>query len=218
MTDRSTTMIVRPGTHRRHARKFTLGQVTCIDPLPIVSEVPSLCSTNTRALDLGAGTGRNAIYLARHGVHVDAIDRFAPAIDEINDYARVNKLPIRALVHDLCQCDPEFHGYELILCTLILHLLSPSRAASLLENARIQAAPGTLHVVAAITSEGDFSSEFLPGERFYPHPDDLRRAYAHAGWQIQRAYTEKRTMRQRHADGSATHNLVSFLIARRTSL
>ena len=189
-----------------------------INPLPIVQELPSHCPTNTLALDIGAGNGRHAIYLARHGIHVDAIDVFPTAIDEIKSYARRHALPIQARIHDLRKSDPGFRGYGLVLCTLILHHLSPSRAVLLLESARMQAMSGTVHALAAITRDGDFYSEVLPETRFYPDSAELHRAYHDANWEILSSYQERRKMSQESADGTPAENLVSFLIARKTSL
>lgn len=209
-------MSARLEADRSAAGGFILRPGTYINPLPIVAEALSLCSASIYALDVGAGTGCNAIYLARHGIHVDAIDRHAAAIDKINEYAQARALPVRAKVHDLCESDPEFRGYGLVVCTLVLHHLTTPRATSFLANARMHATLGTLHVLGAITREGDFSGEFMPGERFYPNRDQLRRLYTDEDWEIQRAYEEECTMRQRHANGSAMRNIVSFLIARRT--
>lgn len=197
--------------------KFTLGHARNLSPLPIVTEIPLFCPAGSRVLDIGVGTGRNALFLARHGFRVDAIDSSAQAIDEINGYAKAHALQLRAMVHDIRESDPQFRGHELILCTLALHYLTPERADLLLATARMHATPGTLHVIGAITVEGDFSREYSPNERFYPNPDELRRTYADAGWIIHRAYEEKCKMLQTHLDGSPMLNLISFLIAQRPS-
>ena len=188
-----------------------------MSPIPIVTEIPLFCPTGTRVLDIGVGTGRNTLFLARHGFRVDAIDSCAQGIDEINEYAKAHALPVRAMVHDIRESDPQFRGYELILCTLTLHYLTPECANLLLANARNDATSRTLHVIGAITVEGDFSKEYSPRERFFPNSDELRRTYASEGWIIHRAYEEKLTMLQTHPDGRPMLNLVSFLIARKPS-
>ncbi|MGQ0812466.1 MAG: dihydroneopterin aldolase [Nitrospiraceae bacterium] len=45
------------------------------------------------ALDIASGTGRNALYLAAHGYHVEAIDRDEQALDRLSTTARQRHLP-----------------------------------------------------------------------------------------------------------------------------
>src|SRR5262245_55380951 len=130
---------------------FTLRHARSMSPLPIIADIPLFCPTALRVLDIGVGTGRNTLFLARFGFRVDAIDSSAQGVDEINRYAKSHALPVRAIVHDIRESDPQFREYELILCTLMLHYLTPERANSVLANARMDATPGTLHVIGAIT-------------------------------------------------------------------
>lgn len=67
----------------RFTERYTNGQVPWDDSLP-PPEVQALVATLPpgRALDLGCGYGRTAIYLAQHGWQVDAIDFVPQAIAE----------------------------------------------------------------------------------------------------------------------------------------
>ena len=49
-----------------------------------------------RALDLGAGDGRNAAFLAQHGFAVEAVDLSATAVAKLSSLARRTGLDIRA--------------------------------------------------------------------------------------------------------------------------
>ena len=194
---------------------FTPKQSPRASPLPIVTQIPLFCATDIRVLDMGVGTGRNTLFLARLGFRVDAIDCSRQSINEIHEYAKASALPVCATVHDLRDTDPRFRRYGLVLCTFALHYLTPERAHLLLANARSEAEAGTLHVIGAITVDGEFSREFSPGERFYPDADELYRTYIAQGWIIHRAYVEKLFMLQTHPDGSPMVNSVSFLIAQK---
>ena len=195
---------------------FTLGQARNMSPLPIVTEIPLFCPSGTRVLDVGVGTGRNTFFLARYGFPVDAIDSCSQGVGEINEYAKAHALPVRAMVHDIRGSDPLFRQYELILCTLTLHYLTPERANLFLANARTSATSRTIHVIGAITMEGDFSNEYSSRERYLPKSDELRRTYSREGWIIHRAYERRLAMAQTHPDGSPMLNLVSFLIAQKS--
>jgi SAM-dependent methyltransferase len=54
-----------------------------------------------RAIDVACGTGRNAIYLARRGWHVDAVDISQVALDHLTETATTENLPITCIQMDL---------------------------------------------------------------------------------------------------------------------
>lgn len=54
-----------------------------------------------RALDVGCGRGREALYLAEHGFTVDAIDVSDVAVDAVRDSAGKRDLPVHARRADL---------------------------------------------------------------------------------------------------------------------
>ena len=188
-----------------------------MNPLPIVTELVEMCPPGTRAIDLGAGSGRNAIFLAQRGFTVEAIDSWAGGVDEMNAYSSQHALPLRAAVRDLNDVIPDCQGYGAVVCTLVLHLLPPERANEVLASARASASPGTVHAIAAITSEGDFAKDFAPGERYYPKPGDVGRAYEDAGWEIYVSLEESRSMLEANVDGTRKRNLVSFVLARKSA-
>jgi 2-polyprenyl-3-methyl-5-hydroxy-6-metoxy-1,4-benzoquinol methylase len=47
-------------------------------------------------LDIGSGTGRNSMFLARHGIRVNAIDPSMVAIHKLHEYASEHSLSIKA--------------------------------------------------------------------------------------------------------------------------
>jgi len=57
--------------------------------------------THPRAIDVGCGTGRNAIYLARRGWQVDAVDISEVALEHLTETANAESLPITCIQADL---------------------------------------------------------------------------------------------------------------------
>jgi len=53
------------------------------------------------AIDVGCGTGRNAIYLARRGWRIDAVDVSEVALDHLTETANAEGLPITCIQADL---------------------------------------------------------------------------------------------------------------------
>jgi len=57
--------------------------------------------THPRAIDVACGTGRNAIYLARRGWQVDAVDISAVALDQLTETTTAESLRITCVQADL---------------------------------------------------------------------------------------------------------------------
>ena len=57
--------------------------------------------TARKAVDIACGAGRNALYLARHGWQVDAIDISTVALDRLDAAAHAERLPVNCIHLDL---------------------------------------------------------------------------------------------------------------------
>ena len=60
-----------------------------------------LPDTHARAIDVACGSGRNAIYLARRGWQVDAVDVSDVALEHLSETATAENLPITCIQTDL---------------------------------------------------------------------------------------------------------------------
>jgi dihydroneopterin aldolase len=94
-----------------------------------------------KALDVAAGSGRNALYLADHGFHIDALDRDEQAMTQLAATAKQRHLPnLTARTVDLERATderPEFpkQQYDVIVVFFYLHRpLFPSLIESLKPN------------------------------------------------------------------------------------
>ena len=86
------------------------------DPSPIVAEYASL-AVSGRALDIASGLGKNAIYLARKGLAVEAVDISDAALAR---YAHAHP-GLTAICADLDTFDISDSRYSLILNIRFLH-------------------------------------------------------------------------------------------------
>lgn len=84
-----------------------------------------------RALDVGAGLGRNALYLARAGYRVDAIDISPAGLREAERRARRRRLRVRWIEADLDSYPLPTARYDLVVNTFFLkrRLLGALKAA-----------------------------------------------------------------------------------------
>jgi len=66
------------------------------EPSEVLEKYHHLIDRSGQVLDLGTGQGRNALFLARRGIAVHAIDPSRTAVDIVNDTSKKEGLPIRA--------------------------------------------------------------------------------------------------------------------------
>lgn len=104
----------------------------------LVEEVADL--TPGRALDLGAGEGRNAIWLAELGWRVTAIDFARAGVEKARRIAASRGVEVSFVHADLLEYRPDPAAYDLVIL-LYLHLSWPEMT-TVLGRAREALAPG----------------------------------------------------------------------------
>ena len=131
-------------------------------------------------LDVGAGTGRVALDLARAGHEVTALDFDAELLAELE--ARAEGLPVRTLVADAADFDAGEAAFGLVAVPMQTIQLLPARDG-FFAAARRAVAPGGLVALAIAETLESFEAEFeLPppdtgeadGWRFLSQPTAVR--------------------------------------------
>ncbi|THA29466.1 class I SAM-dependent methyltransferase [Streptomyces sp. A1277] len=115
-----------------------------------------------RALDLGCGAGRNALYLASRGFEVDAVDLSPVAVAWGENRAREIGVDVRFLCGDAFALRAtELSGpYDLIVDSGCFHHLPPHRRVSYLSLLdRALASGGHLALTSFAAGEGGMGSE-----------------------------------------------------------
>lgn len=93
-----------------------------------------------RAIDLAAGEGRNAIWLAEQGWQVTAVDFSAVAIDKARQIAERRGVEIDAQAADLASYEPTPGGYDLVVVAYLQ--LAEAELSPILRRAAAAVAPG----------------------------------------------------------------------------
>jgi len=99
-----------------------------------------------RALDLAAGDGRNAIWLAAHGWDVTAVDFSAVALERARGAAEAAGVEVQWVNADLLEWRPEPRSFDLV-AIMFLHLPAHERRAVYADAADAVAPGGRLLVV-----------------------------------------------------------------------
>lgn len=107
-----------------------------------------------RALDIGCGNARNAIYLARHGFTVDAVDHSASAIDWARE--EVSKANASVCVHHKSIFDFEVHAgtYDVVYDSGCFHHIPPHQRADYVQRVSDALKPGAALGLVCFTPEG----------------------------------------------------------------
>ena len=116
--------------------------------------------TPGRALDLGCGPGRNALFLASQGFEVDALDLSPTAIAWAEDRAHEAGVSVRFVCGDAFKlADAELPGpYDLVVDSGCFHHLPPHRRVSYLALLDRVLAPGG-HLALTCFAAGAMGSE-----------------------------------------------------------
>jgi tellurite methyltransferase len=179
-------------------------------PDPIVESIP-IHIQGGQALELGAGYGRNSIYLAEKGFNVTAIDFSETGIKKLKKQAETKGLKIRASVADATQYDFNT-DYDVIVNSFMMQHMNREDGLALIKKFQDHTLPGGLNALLVFTQDSDFYKNELYGD-FYPAKDELRKLYK--DWEVL-SYNEYETKAlQTGPDGSAMRNTAASLLCRR---
>ena len=114
-----------------------------------------------RALDLGCGRGRNALFLALKGWHVDAWDNSSArlaTLREILTHEVVDSVAVAEVDLNAVQIDGK---YDLILSTVVMMFLQPRSIPPLIHQMRHATVPGGYNLIVAAMDTADHPSAQL---------------------------------------------------------
>lgn len=90
-------------------------------PSSFLTGLDALLPRSGRALDVGGGAGRNALWLARRGLAVTLADVSEVALEQAARAAREGGLPLATVQVDLEAAPMPDGPWDLIVCTYFLH-------------------------------------------------------------------------------------------------
>ena len=124
-----------------------------------------------RALDVGCGTGRNALYLSQNGFEVDAWDVNENSLQTLRQIVQTEQIEhVQVQRRDL-NTDTSIAGqYDFIYCTVVMMFLEAKTIAPLIAQMQQATVPGGYNLIVCamdtpdIPVQTDFPFAFKPGE------------------------------------------------------
>ncbi|MFZ0021963.1 SAM-dependent methyltransferase TehB [Acinetobacter sp.] len=124
-----------------------------------------------RALDVGCGTGRNALYLSQNGFNVDAWDVNENSLQTLRQIVQTEQIDhVQVQRRDL-NTDTSIAGqYDFIYCTVVMMFLEAKTIPPLIAQMQQATVPGGYNLIVCamdtpdIPAQADFPFAFQPGE------------------------------------------------------
>ena len=138
---------------------------------PVHSEVLEAMESLSpgKALDLGCGQGRNALFLAQHGFEVTAVDQNELALEILQSIVEQEDLEMTVGLYDINSAALT-QTYDLIVSTVVLMFLQADRIPEIIRNMQDQTNPGGYNLIVCAMDTEDypcqvpFSFTFKEGE------------------------------------------------------
>lgn len=105
-----------------------------------------------KLLDIGCGEGKDAVFFARNGYLVTAIDIAEPGIEKTKRLADKIKVPVNAYKVNLLDYRLDT-SYDILFSNGVLHYLRPELRQEIFSNYQQQTSIGGIHVLTAFVSK-----------------------------------------------------------------
>ncbi|NDY94877.1 methyltransferase domain-containing protein [Wenzhouxiangella limi] len=199
--------------HRYFEKKYQLSNVH--DDL-LSAYVHSLRDHSlNRILDIGCGSGRNLLFLAKMGHAVTGVENKSEKLERIEAIARQEGLDdITLLNHDLHERLPFAGGeFDAVVATVALQFLKPERIDSLLSELGEETAAGGFHFFVFPVASEIFS--YPANFSFLPTRDELFHWYQDRGWAVIDYRVNNGQLTKRGADGKPIQGQFATLLAQK---
>ena len=122
-----------------------------LNPSPIVKSLLNYKKSGN-VLDIGAGEGKNSIFLAKNGFDVTAIDISKEAVRKLKEFALKEGVKINILTEDIINFEFK-EKYDMIISTATLHFLRKEDIDKVINSIKENTKEGGLNVITVFTTE-----------------------------------------------------------------
>jgi SAM-dependent methyltransferase len=131
-----------------------------------------------KTLDVGCGTGENALFLAQRGLEVMGVDASVRAIEKARVKAEQRAVSVRFLVADALDLAALHESFDTVIDSGLLHSFSDKDRSRLVSGVHTVLRPGGCYLLLCFSEHAT-----LPGPRRLAQ-DDIRASFGE-GWAIE---------------------------------
>ena len=124
---------------------------------PVHSEVLEAMDTvkPCKALDLGCGQGRNALFLVQHGFDVTAVDQNELSLEILQSIVEQEDLEMPVGIYDINSASIG-QTYDFIVSTVVLMFLQADRIPAIIQNMQEQTSIGGYNLIVCAMNTEDY--------------------------------------------------------------
>ncbi|KMK76637.1 class I SAM-dependent methyltransferase [Alkalihalobacillus pseudalcaliphilus] len=120
-----------------------------------------------KVLELGCGPGRNAIYFAKNGCEVDAVDLSAESIKWAGERAKKQNVKVNFIQQNLFDLHIEDGAYDMVYDSGCFHHIAPHRRMSYVDVVKSALKPNGLFAVTCFVAGGKLGGAELSDWEVY---------------------------------------------------
>lgn len=149
-----------------------------------------------KAIDLGCGQGRNALYLSLKGFVVTASDYNPSGMGTVETIAQAEGLQVRTQVYDMNQAQLD-ENYDFMVATVVFMFLQANRVPDIIADMQAKTNPGGYNLIVSAMDTADYPCHMPFSFTF--KENELRNYYD--GWEFIEYKEEVGSMHARDANG-----------------
>lgn len=167
-------------------------------PSKAITDFLNLFNQTSSVLDLGAGEGRNSIYLAKGGFKVTAIDISKESISKLKKYSEKENLKIKSVVGNIVDFLKKPNKFNIILGVNVLQYISKEKLKKVIKDIQDKTVKNGFNIMSSfIYSDKKSAQEYEKRAMSYFFPGELKEFYSN--WKIL-FYKEEEGKMEQHGD------------------
>ena len=146
--------------------------------VPVIKKILDY-RTNGTVIDIGAGVGHHAIFLAEQGFTVTAVDNNEESIAALQEVMKEKGISVDVRKGDVQNVASLGGTWDIVVCTFVLHFLRNDEIKKAINDLKAVTTPNGLNVIAVHTTENVTERDRKP---HLFEPNELKELYA--DWKI----------------------------------